>query len=380
MRAGMWLEALAQRYRVALLVVPVFATASPRFEAFARAHAESVTVMAPVPASHRRWPRLFRRRDPDPDLIHVFGAQARRCVDAVRSLDGSADIEVIHSFRLYTAPIALSLAREFPAARVHLDLDDIESVTRSRLAALHDVPGAGDADIEDARRFAAAEHDWIPRFDRVYVCSELDAERLRGLVPAAPEVRVIPNAVRIPSSPPVPRTTHPYTFLFVGTLGYEPNLDAVAWFTRRVLPRVHARAGRPVLVRIVGRLPAADLRPFTGRHGVRLVGEAADLAAEYGDADAVAVPLRAGGGTRIKVLEAFAHRRPVVSTSLGVEGIEAVPGLDLLVADDGDAFADACLRLISEPQLAADLVDRAAALVASRYSQDVVNRLLIEAT
>ncbi|HRC62342.1 MAG TPA: hypothetical protein PLX85_03860, partial [Dehalococcoidia bacterium] len=88
MRAGMWLEALAQRYRVALLVVPVFAAASPRFEAFARAHAESVTVMAPVPASYRRWPRLFRRRDPD--LIRVLGAQARRCVDAVRSLDGSA--------------------------------------------------------------------------------------------------------------------------------------------------------------------------------------------------------------------------------------------------------------------------------------------------
>lgn len=382
MRAGMWLEALTHRYRVALLVVPLFATATPGAQAFARTHADSITVVPPAPAFRRRWLRPFQRGAPQPELMRLTAAQVPACLEALRGLDGADEIEVIHSFRLYTAPVALALRGRMPAARLHLDLDDIESLTRERVAALRQARGLIDRaaeQTEEARRFAAAERELIPRFDRVYVCSSLDAERVRALVPSAAEVRVIPNAVRPPPSAPARRTTRPFTFLFVGTMGYEPNLDGIEWFCRRVLPRIHARAGRPVLVRIVGRIPPGDLTPLARLEGVRLAGAVPDVAPEYGDAGAVIVPLRAGGGTRIKLLEAFAHCRPVVSTSVGVEGIEAVPDRDLLVADDPEAFAAACLRLVDDPALAARLAESAARLVSARYSQDVVNRL-IEAT
>lgn len=383
MRAGMWLEALARRYRVALLVVPFVAPSTPAAEAFARAHAESIGVVPPAPPHRRRWLRPFHRGTSQPELMRLFAAQTRACVEALRGLDGADEIEVIHTFRLYTTPVALALRDRMPAARLHLDLDDIESLTHERLATMRqshrDGDGAAEA-AEETRRFAAAERDLIPRFDRVYVCSPLDAERLRALVPASPEVRVVPNAVRPPPSAPARRTTRPFTFLFVGTLGYEPNADAIEWFCRRVLPRIHARAGRPVLVRIVGRILPGDLAGLARLKGVRLAGEVSDIAPEYGDAGAVIIPLRAGGGTRIKVLEAFAHCRPVVSTSLGIEGIEAVPDHDLLVADDPEAFAAACLRLMDDPALGAGLAKSAARLVKARYSQEVVNAQISEAT
>jgi glycosyltransferase involved in cell wall biosynthesis len=383
MRAGMWVEALSKRYRVALVVVPLFATASPAAEAFARAHCDSVTVVPVTPARRSRWRGLHLRGAPPPDLIRVFAAQSRACLDAVRSLEGFGDIEVIHAFRLYNAALALTLAARLPGAHLQLDLDDIESVTRARLASLYRSLGRideADAEEEDARRFAAAERDLIPRFERVYVCSALDAARLRDLIPDLPEVSVVPNAVRVPPAPPARRTTRPFTLLFVGTLGYEPNLDAIRWFGWRILPRICARADRPVIFRIVGRLPLADVSDLARLEAVRFAGEVPDVTPEYGDADVVVVPLRAGGGTRIKVLEAFAHHRPVVSTSLGVEGIEADPGRDLLVADDAETFSDACLRLITDPSLGAGLAASAAGIVRDRYSQDAVDRLITDAT
>ncbi|MEZ4552475.1 MAG: glycosyltransferase [Dehalococcoidia bacterium] len=313
-----------------------------------------------------------------PDLLRVFEASIPACLKAVHAVD--LDVDVVHAFRLYTAPVVLALARRAPRARLHLDLDDIESVTHERIAALHERNGlldAARAEDAEARRFADAERDLLPRFQRLYCCSGVDAARLGALVPTLPaEVCVVPNAVRLPAELPIPRTTHPFTFLFVGTVNYAPNLDAVRWFTRRIWPRIHARAGRPVLFRVVGHPPDADVSAIARLPGVRLAGEVSDVTLEYGDAGAVVVPLRAGGGTRIKVIEAFAHRRPVVSTTAGVEGIEAEPGRDLLVADDPDAFADACLRLIDDPAFGAALATNAASLVAARYSQDVVGALI----
>ncbi|MGE0227705.1 MAG: glycosyltransferase [Dehalococcoidia bacterium] len=377
MRAGMWLEALAQRYEVDLLVVPVYGAGRPDADAFARQYCRSVTVV-PREALTRALAAGMAEAGGPLDVLRAFEASIPACLEAVDTLD--LDIDVIHAFRLYTTPVALALAARAPQARLHVDLDDIESVTRSRIAAMHRLNGRLDparAEDAEAGRFAEAERDLLPRFQRLYVCSDLDAARLRELLPGlTAEVRVVPNAVRLPVPPPSPRTTHPFTFLFVGTMGYAPNLDAVRWFTRRIWPRVHARAGRPVLFRVVGPPPETDLSAVARLPGVRVAGPVPDVTPEYGDADAVVVPLRAGGGTRIKALEAFAHGRPVVSTTIGVEGIEATPGRDLLVADDPDAFADACLRLIDDPALGAAIATSAARLVTLRYSQDIVAPLI----
>ena len=112
---------------------------------------------------------------------------------------------------------------------------------------------------------------------------------------------------------------------------------------------------------------------------MRLIGAVPDVAGEYADADAVIVPVRAGGGTRIKVLEAFAYRRPLITTSAGLEGIEALPEEHCLIADTPGEFATQCLRLMRNPELGREVAERAYALVTSRYSPEVVARLVTAA-
>jgi glycosyltransferase involved in cell wall biosynthesis len=165
-----------------------------------------------------------------------------------------------------------------------------------------------------------------------------------------------------------PLTTHPFTFLFVGTLGYYPNEDAVVFFCREVLPKLRAAADASFLLRIAGSGLPEGLRALARLPEVRLSGYAPDIARLYADADAVVVPLRAGGGTRIKVLEAFAYQRPVVSTSMGIEGIDAVAGEHYLLGDTAGELARQCLRLMRDRELGKELAGRAHKLVTRQYA------------
>ncbi len=375
MRAGMLVEALAQTYRVSLLVVPIFDNRTPTSDAFIDQCCNDVHVVQPQ--DRRNMLGRFRERfDGRPSLLRHFSHQTEACALAI----GDAHFDVIHAFRLYTSPIAIALASKAPNAqrtRLHIDLDDIESATHRSLAELYRLNGRdGEADLEarEAQRYLRAEARLIRSFDRVYVCSRSDADRIAPL--AHGEVRTVPNTVRPPATPATRLTSHPFTFLFVGTLGYYPNEDAVRYFCAEVLPLIRAQSSVPLRVRIVGRGIPEGLAPFAGIDEVRLAGEVRDLSVEYAEADAVIVPLRAGGGTRIKVLEAFAYHRPVVSTSIGIEGIEADPSRDYLLANTPATFASRCLSLMREPEIRETLAHNAAALVEERYSQESVNRLV----
>jgi glycosyltransferase involved in cell wall biosynthesis len=117
-----------------------------------------------------------------------------------------------------------------------------------------------------------------------------------------------------------------------------------------------------------------EVRELSEIPEVRLVGAVPDVAPVYRDAHAVVVPIRSGGGTRIKVLEAFSYGRPVVSTPVGIEGIEARPEEHLLVGDSPAALAAHCLRLMRDPALACRLAERAMALLKSAYTVDALAR------
>jgi len=182
----------------------------------------------------------------------------------------------------------------------------------------------------------------IPSFDDVVVCSEFDRQRLRRRFPGT-RWHVVPNTV---AEPPEfnPLGSDRFTFLFVGHLGYLPNWDAVLFFCTHVLPVLRRNAPGKFRVLIVGRA-GGDLDKLTAIKEVRLVVKPADLTAYYGQSDAVIVPLRGGGGTRVKILEAFSYGLPVVSTTIGAEGLEVTPCSDIIIADGAEAFADRCLRI-----------------------------------
>ncbi len=221
---------------------------------------------------------------------------------------------------------------------------------------------AGYLDRIDLGRWRRAQRRAADAVRTVVVCSALDRERLG--VPAA---SVIPNGYELADGPPTPVSTDP-VLTMVGLVVYPPNLDAVRLFATRVLPLIR-REVPAASFRIVGRHDGLldDLR---GREGLEIAGEVADLDEAFRTTAAVVVPLRAGSGTRIKVLEGFARGKPVISTTLGSEGLAARDGVELLNADTPREFAAACIRVLREPELAASLAAAGHRLWAAEYRWD----------
>ena len=255
-----------------------------------------------------------------------------------------------------------------------VDLDDLEDrkiLGRLALARSPAAPGAGRRRVHevaarvqarlDARRWDRLQRSVAEAVDRVVLCSELDARRA-GFANGA----VVPNGFREPA-PALgrPGVGDPPTVLFAGSTCYGPNADAARWLVAEIWPRV--RAARPdAVLRLVGE-PDSSMSDLERIPGVAVVGRVPAMDPELERADVVVVPLRYGSGTRVKILEAFAHRIPVVSTALGAEGLGARHGVHLLVADEPAAFAEACLALTRDLPLRARLVGEAQQLFHDRF-------------
>jgi hypothetical protein len=224
---------------------------------------------------------------------------------------------------------------------------------------------------EDLRRWRALHRRLARDNAAVVVCSELDAGR-SGIA----GIRVVDNDYPAPH-PPVGRAevSSPPVVVFQGTLRYPPNADAVRFLLDDIGPRLRALVPG-VQIRLVGvASPAQEARadPPT----VTLTGRVPDMTAELARADLVVIPLRYASGTRIKILEAFAHRIPVVSTTVGAEGLDVRPGEHLLVADDPEGLARACARLLEDGDLRRTIVDRAQALFLDRYQSSRVEDAVV---
>jgi polysaccharide biosynthesis protein PslH len=217
------------------------------------------------------------------------------------------------------------------------------------------------------RKLAREELAAYGTADGVCVCSTADQKRLGKAAPAANTV-VIPNAADIEYLQP--RDTDPApdgcTVLFFGLLATVPNVDGVLYFIREVWPAIVASRPDARFV-VIGAQPAPEILAQAGS-GVTIVGPVDDLRPHLAAASVIVVPLRLGSGTRLKILEAWAMARPVVSTSLGAEGLDAMPGQDLMIGDNPADFANAVLRVLGEPRLADELGRAGRALVSERYS------------
>lgn len=375
MRAGLILDALAREFAVHLLVVPLFG-AEP-ISRFAQERAARV-VVAPL--------------DPKDDPLRLAAADPQRAAALMIALPrpllcrfatrgalarlaaglAGCRFNLVHVMRLYLAPYALPFLEadgHRPAAV--LDVDDDEVHTRARLAALHEQtgdPSAARLEAREVERYRELERIFAPRFDRILVCSETDRARLAGRIEPA-KLRPVPNAVAMPATAAgAPAAPDAPVLLFVGTLGHVPNQDAASLLVREVLPIVRERAKRPVRVAIVGRNPTTEVLALSCLSGVRVAADVADLEPWYRDASAVVLPLRAGGGTRIKLLEALARAKPVVSTSIGAEGVGVAHRRHLLLADAPEAFAAACLEILRDPVLGRALGEHGRALVGASYT------------
>ncbi len=204
-------------------------------------------------------------------------------------------------------------------------------------------------------------------------------ERKMAAAEGAACASVVPNGVDLDDFRPQPAPIIPGRMTFVGALDWYPNQDAAAFFARAVLPAIRARDPRAHL-RVVGRRPPAALRrELAAQPGVELVGEVADVRPLVAEAALVLAPLRIGGGSRIKILEALAMEKAVLATSIGAEGLAAEPGRHLEVADDAEALAAAAVALLAAPARAAAMGRAGGAWVRAHHSWDDCARAL-EAT
>ncbi|MCL4535070.1 MAG: glycosyltransferase [Bacteroidetes bacterium] len=209
----------------------------------------------------------------------------------------------------------------------------------------------------------------------VVAVSENDRRALAAIAPGRP-MAVVPNGVDTAYFRPSGTPREPNALVFTGTMDFRPNVDAVLWFCQQVFPRIHAQVPDCTFY-IVGQRPKPEVRRLAGMPGVEVTGSVDDVRPYLWRAALCVVPLRVGGGTRFKILEAMACGTPVVSTTLGAEGIALTAGVHAALADTPQDLAGAVVALLREPERAAAMAERGQAFAAANYGWKVLaGRLL----
>jgi glycosyltransferase involved in cell wall biosynthesis len=258
---------------------------------------------------------------------------------------------------------AAAWARDLPAALpAVLTLQNLGwRYYESRAAA---AGGAAAAALRlEARRFRRFDERHAGRYARLVAMSDADAA---GLSPLGRPVDVVPNGVATAELPLLEPAGHGASLLFTGTMAYPPNAEGIAWFAREAWPLVRAEVPDATLT-VVGRNPPASVRRLGEEPGIHVTGTVADVRPYFGRATAVVAPVLSGGGTRLKLLEAWSQGRAVVATTQAAAGLEHEPGRHLLLEDDPAGFAAAAVRLLREPELRERLAASGRRLVEERY-------------
>ncbi|HVG53302.1 MAG TPA: glycosyltransferase family 4 protein [Vicinamibacterales bacterium] len=224
------------------------------------------------------------------------------------------------------------------------------------------------------RKLRAREADACRRADLTIAVSADDRRRLEQLAPGIAAVS-IPTGVDTDYFTPMPGSERPAHLVFSGSMDWHPNEDAVLYFLDAVLPSIRAQIPETTFT-VVGRNPSARLRDAAGRvGGVTVTGTVSDVRPSIAEGSVYVVPLRAGGGTRLKIFEALAMARPVVSTTVGAEGLGIGPGRHYTCADEPGAFANAVVALLHDPHRRAELGAAGRHLVETCYSWPTIGRV-----
>ena len=340
LRTASLIECLARRYRLDVIVFRE-PGADPAAQ-FPPGLAESVFVVD-LPAHARHLParvirnssRLVRGMLPLMDRFSGFGERIAALVHGKQY-----DVAVIEHF--WCAPYYEQLTA---VRRTVLDLHNIESVLHQRCAAAEPWPQSLAHRLfrETCERL---ERHWFARFSDLLVASETDAATVRGLCPQA-RVAVYPNCIPLV---PRPHADEQDAIVFSGNMEYHPNISAVRFFRRKIWPRLRDHWPRLVW-RLVGKNAHAVRKYTQGDARIQVTGAVDDAIRELATAKVAVVPLLAGSGTRVKILEAFAAARAVVSTSLGAEGLPVSPGENILLADTPELFVGSVSTLLESPSL-----------------------------
>jgi glycosyltransferase involved in cell wall biosynthesis len=388
MRTGFFLDAYAQRFAIDLAVVPV-AGGGTELTPFVAQRVRRAIVL-PLVDTDTHFTLISGIADPKARL-EAFrqyvrpSISARLTVELERALSGFAvrRYGLVHVSRTYLAPLAYAWMSATKNGRPYLvlDCDEDDASAYRRLAQLYRKWGHSEradwAQVE-ANAFKALADRWLPRFDLRLAASAGEGKLLSAHADSV-EVAVVPNVMPQSESRFDLRTwrRNCRDILFVGTMGYLPNIDAALWFAKRVWPRLRATVPFPLRFVIAGQGAPPAVRDLARQTGVVVADGFLDAASLYRRAALAVVPIRAGGGTRIKLLESAKYGVPVVATRFGAAGTGFRSGQELLLADDDHEFAACCVRLLTDGRLASRLVVQALRKVRRDYNAQLIAKRLL---
>ncbi|MBX3010554.1 MAG: glycosyltransferase [Caldilineaceae bacterium] len=358
LRSYYLLRGLAQTAEVDLYTV-CYGTPPPVDGLSAFCRAVDVTVLQPPAVRWPQWQALTQRL---PRSVTHFRTDASMATIRQKLM---APYDCLIADEVSMAPYVLALPGHGQTATLVLR-QKIDYLHYAEVAAHRPWNFAKLLDWQEARRLKQFEFATMPRFDGAVVCSTEDAAVVAQQGPHL-AIDIIVNGADTAYFVPMRQPDPDPTLLLIGTMHYYPNIDAALHFfqtmhgpLRQAIPQLK--------VLIVGHQPPPEIQALAALPGVTVTGSVPDVRPYLARSWALAVPLRLGGGTRLKIVEAMASGVPVVSTTVGAQGLDATDGQQLLIADTPEAFVNQTVRLLRDAALRNQLAQQGQALVAAHYS------------
>jgi len=322
----------------------------------------------PINVENSPWKAL--KSFPTPLPMTVYKYLSPKVFEALDSVLKRKTFDVVHFEFIHMAGYAEWMKKRYGLPAV-LREQNIESQLHGRFAETTRPPLRWYLK-DQARRLERYEAKMAPLFDMCMTITENDRQTLLRMAPSARTV-VLPAGIDPETCRPLPVQKRPGKLVFLGAMSWPPNVDSVRWFSKDILPGIRERIPETVFY-IVGSNPSPQVKTLHDGKNIVVTGYVKDVREHVCDASAFVVPLRVGGGMRLKIIEAMAMGAPIVSTSIGCEGIEAEHGRHILIADTAGDFRDTVAGLLRNPALAGSLSENAGRLVNDKYSWESVTR------
>lgn len=315
----------------------------------------------------RGWSHLLLNRRP----FYAETFPVERMRPALQKLLQRRTFDIVAFEQLFLAELVDEVkAKGIPAILVEQNVES--DIARSRYTHATN-PVHRLRDWVTWQKLKAFEHKWVRRFPVCMAVSDQDAARLRVVSPGT-RVCVVPNGVDVRAFAGRDGLREADTLLFFGSLSYGPNVDGLVWFSQQIWPLL--LKARPALkLEVVGLNPPPRVLALQRQTGVHVIGFVPDIRHKLWSATMSVVPLRVGGGTRLKILESLAASCPVVSTTVGADGLDLQDGEHLLLADTPADFANAVFALLADRDLAQKVAQVGRQQVERKYDWRQIARL-----
>jgi len=275
---------------------------------------------------------------------------------------------------IYQAQYLSQLASKLNGVKVILDFDDIDTRKAVCQMAVSGFNGVYDKFRQQMNNHFLENYfkKILRTVDTCLVCSEDEKQYLRQKK-FTDKIRVIPNAIDFAQYQIQKPITDEKVILFCGVLNYEPNKDGILWFVRNIFPKI-TQTVPDVKLLLVGRDPDNEIMSLANNQSIVIHRDVPSVIPYYDQARLFVVPIRFASGTRLKILEAAACRRPIVTTTLGAEGLNLQPQTHCLMEDTADHFAQACIEILNNKELAMRLAEKNYEFIKRNYEKSIVSK------